>query len=974
MAADQNDLEQRLGDLAARLARIEDRLGLSVAPLPVPVTVQPSPVVDHVPPPLPIPVPVAPPVIPVGAAGTHTNDSAQRLEDIARKRAAAMAAARTDTQGVGQAVGRSAAAEPVRQFQAIPLPPSAHAPLPPQMPRPVPRSGTGPTVEQMFGRWVLAVAGSLFLVIGLVLGIKYGLDRGWFHFPPAYRCWAVAIIGLGLIGVGQRVRTLLGPAGGIAAAGLAGAGIAAIYGAAASAWGIFDLYGAPTAFTLLALISVGGIAIALWWNSLPVAVLALIGAYLNPIFMHNVHSDPRVLPVYLSALLVLGLTLAAWRPSPFRWLRMVSWWGTVVIGSFWQLGEADHSPFIALGFLAAVWVLIHSELLLGASRAPESTPIPGGTANLLSRLSRPMRSSFATTVWCVGAGILTVWSVDRAVHLEQWYVAAAGFVGTFVLALILAGNLRAFRDPPQTDRERLGVALWAQSGALLITTIALGVGEWTQAIAWLSMGVAAVAAGRWAKARSLDAYGVVVLCIAVGRLVTWDSWHLFGRPQEVLGLVVSSWSHLMMAGGAAWLVAAWLLNRPSLGANAPSHTRRVFVNVAIAVGVSLPFVGLGQDNSGIAMSVLAGTWALAMLVAAKLRDAIMLRIVGLSILGITSMVSLVVHFDSFGLNALQFETTRWHIAIGGMVLTKWSFALLWLAAIWIVGAWAARSRAAIGRLPFEAQAVSIGKWWGWGGSIVMITCAVTLTLLSLITPTTDLGSVCIAWTVSAIVLVALHTRRQTLALDVIGLGAFAATVLLWDFAYFVDHNWLAETRPPFSHPGLWTALAIVVAMFGACIWLWRGTPRRATWPVSVIISVAIAGVLLLGSTSLEISRSAGILLPDDHTAQAAALTLWWGLFAVAMLIAGFWMAIPVVRHLGLGLLGVAAVKAVFFDLAGVSQGWRVVSFLGLGILMMGVAIGYAKLAAYLDRQGRAQVAPGAANVPSTPGGMVGYDP
>ena len=48
------------------------------------------------------------------------------------------------------------------------------------------------------------------------------------------------------------------------------------------------------------------------------------------------------------------------------------------------------------------------------------------------------------------------------------------------------------------------------------------------------------------------------------------------------------------------------------------------------------------------------------------------------------------------------------------------------------------------------------------------------------------------------------------------------------------------------------------------------------------------------------------------------------------------------RYAGLGLLAIAALKAVLFDLASVSAVWRAMSFLILGLLMLGVGVGYAR--------------------------------
>lgn len=41
------------------------------------------------------------------------------------------------------------------------------------------------------------------------------------------------------------------------------------------------------------------------------------------------------------------------------------------------------------------------------------------------------------------------------------------------------------------------------------------------------------------------------------------------------------------------------------------------------------------------------------------------------------------------------------------------------------------------------------------------------------------------------------------------------------------------------------------------------------------------------------------------------------------------------------------IKALSYDLAGIGQGWRVIGVLGVGLMMLGVAVLYGKLAAGL---------------------------
>jgi uncharacterized membrane protein len=61
-----------------------------------------------------------------------------------------------------------------------------------------------------------------------------------------------------------------------------------------------------------------------------------------------------------------------------------------------------------------------------------------------------------------------------------------------------------------------------------------------------------------------------------------------------------------------------------------------------------------------------------------------------------------------------------------------------------------------------------------------------------------------------------------------------------------------------------------------------------------------------------------------------------------LLAAGFWRRSAFVRWQGLILLLFTIMKVFFSDISGLSQGYRVASFLGLGALLMAVSFAYQK--------------------------------
>lgn len=105
--------------------------------------------------------------------------------------------------------------------------------------------------------------------------------------------------------------------------------------------------------------------------------------------------------------------------------------------------------------------------------------------------------------------------------------------------------------------------------------------------------------------------------------------------------------------------------------------------------------------------------------------------------------------------------------------------------------------------------------------------------------------------------------------------------------------------------------------------------------------MGVATLVVLVATSYEVARIASETFTAE-SGQRAAVSIWWGLFAIGLLMLGFLRGAPWLRYAGLSLLALAAAKAVLYDLASVSGVWRAVSFLILGLLMLGVGLAYAK--------------------------------
>jgi uncharacterized membrane protein len=671
------------------------------------------------------------------------------------------------------------------------------------------------SVERLIGgRW-LAAAGALIVVVGVGLFLKLAYDLGWFgHLPPWARCAAGAAFGGVLLIAGEFVRRRVNP---LASVGLFAAGLGAIYASAYSAHALYHLVDAGGVTLLLTGCIVLGLLIGAITNLAAVAVVSLLGAYLTPILLYRAPATPWFLPFYLLSLLAIALGLSAWKGPTHPWftsLRALAWWATMVLGGIWTLSAGVDNWMIALVFLWLVWSLTHAERFFAAlhdaapsiekPRLNESSSTEAdaySSAPVTFTDVRLLIGSLSTTAW---TALLAVVVLDSSNAAARWIAPTVLALACAALAFRFAGALRVLIDVPRTAVQRLGAGMLVQASGLVIAAVALAFTGWPQVAAWLALGLAAVAAGRWINTRALDYYGMVVLSLAAGSLGVLVLLDQAAPPLHVWqGLAVTPWSWRIALTAAAWLLASglMLIRNP-----APIPARAILASIA----------------------------------------------------GLAGLLLICAH--------RQTEAT--------------SFVCQSLA----VAAAAIAASRALPRL-------------------------------------------------------LLHASAQ---------GVLAIATVAWLLAYPFP-RWNNSTAPPFVHPGLLTAIGISLAILLAC----RFTALAvAGEPVArrVILSFGwwFAGLFALLASSLEVARLAE-RLASDPAVQRSAVSMYWGLAAVALLALGFLRRLPIVRYAGLALINLAAIKAVVIDLAGAAPAWRIASFIALGLLMIATAVGYARLASKVDR-------------------------
>jgi uncharacterized membrane protein len=389
------------------------------------------------------------------------------------------------TQAVPFTVSRLAAA--IKPDPETPAEPET--PMPPSPPAPPRREG--PNLAAWLSENGLAWLGGGALALGGIFLVTYAAQRG--VFTPLLRIWAAVVAGALMLVASEWIRRAERRAGrprALTAAVAAGAGAATLYGAIWAAERLYHFIGLETAAPLLGAVSAGLLALA-WLHGAPLALLAIVFAYLAPAITGRAAWGQGPLTFYLGLIMVTGYAAAAAR----KWalvglaagLGAVLWilpgvmgWGGIkaavltigppalaLAACEWRR-RRDGTPDEQLSMMLVVALVLASliapgfwiALALGAKISPALPVAVSLVLVAIGGLSAVRRQGpallqvapYASAV--VGLGIVDISSGRMAAAPMIW--------GTLILAVTLAasGLAAALARPERQDR------LWAAGGAV----------------------------------------------------------------------------------------------------------------------------------------------------------------------------------------------------------------------------------------------------------------------------------------------------------------------------------------------------------------------------------------------------------------------------------------------------------------------------------------------------------------------------
>ena len=746
---------------------------------------------------------------------------------------------------------------------------------------------------------VPVMVGVVLALLGAGFFIKYAIDRHLFSFPMWARLAATAVFGLVMFGIGWRLRV----ARRNYALCLQGGGMAIFYLTTYAAFEFYDLLPATVAFASMVVVTVVTGVAAVQQDSRVLIVLGIAGGFLAPLLAATETGNHVVLFSYYAVLNAAILTVALFKA--WRALNLLGFAFTFVIASFWGYQGYRPEHFATTEPFLVLFVLMYI-----------------GIAVLFARQRPPNLRGFVDSALVFGPPLIGFALQTRLVENDLGLAASAGALAavyaTLAATIWRTSDLRALvwsfaglallfltvAFPLALD-ERWTAAVWAVQGGILAwfgmrngSRVLPFVGALLQVAAGVSY---ILQPGSFASADMpvLNGYFLGgVLMAAVAWTIGWcfDHDSLSDSLSRLSARLALGW------GGAWWLWAGIGQIAESVSSEFVSSAVLGFVAVS-AIGAGLASRPLGWQRCNALALVLLPTMALVLV------DFLMREFV------LTSVDKPTHPLANFGWLAwplalgVQYAFLRFRESGYPQLVPYLHVGSYWVLAVLVaMEAWGLVGMVAQGDWPVVSGVVAVA----------VLTVAARMSRPTLSWP---LQAHWPAYSMAAIPVVAVGAAIVIFRTTLTSPGAVA----------------------PLPYLPLVNALTIASGVAGIAVWHaldadWR---RREARLLTLVAS--FVGLVLL---SMEVARGVHHFAGVPFTVRdlggsaifQAGLSLVWGGAGLAGMILG---AVRERRGMWIGgavIMAVVIVKLFVVELGNVGTLSRVVSFLGVGVLLL--VVGY----------------------------------
>jgi uncharacterized membrane protein len=755
-------------------------------------------------------------------------------------------------------------------------------PEPEPAPEPGRDGGLGGLFERLVaGRLLIWIGGAALFVAGILL-IRYSIEVGL--VTPEARMIGAGAFGLLLVGLSEYARSSRFADEPRIAQVLAGAGLAILYATPYASYVLYQLIGTGTASA--AMVAVTGAALVMSLrHGAPTAIMGLIGGFLNPALVGDSDSGALPLLAYI-ALLNLVLFAIAWRRG-WTWLAAAA----LLLSFLWTGYLLVRPPGDALAAGAFALMLGLAGCLVRPGEGRQLALIQPLAIAAVQLAFLVARADLGIEAWAL-FGALSVAALALAWLREEFRFAPALGLALALLLLLAkaAGGLDRF-----VAEAAAGITLIYGLGAAAAAA-RRGGPAWT---AVASIGLAAPALiVRAVRPELADPPlgGALLAALALGpALLVWANRRAASaEPPASLALLVPG-------AAAAWLAAAAITDLAPAELVAGGW-------LAVAVALALASRRLGD--------LALGTVALVVAVVAVARAVWMVP--ELSYAAFASLIGMpVLARDLPGATA-----ALWSLAVPAALLCGLRLALPPLAL---------RGRRA---LPAAAIMFAGAALYVWFKQAFGLADEGDFAARGMIERTILTQALFAAgWLLAAGIVRLPRVEPDSARITGTMLTALAAARLVWFDILLHNPAWADQWVGPLPVLNL-----ILPAYLLSAVWLYAGRRRAEAATRSGFWLTAFLAALIVG-VALEVRQGFhGALLngPDMPIAEFYSYSLAGLVLSIGLIVAGMRLPDKALRLAGLVLLTATILKVFLVDASELEGVLRILSFLGLGIALIGI--------------------------------------
>ncbi|MEO6279329.1 DUF2339 domain-containing protein [Roseateles sp.] len=768
-------------------------------------------------------------------------------------------------------------------------PPPAPAP-PPRRPIPMPA-----WAQRIAAANTIVKVGLAMLFLGLVFLARFAAEN--VTVPLELRLAGIGATGIALLVVGWRLRVRSRGYGLL----LQGGGVAVVYLTLFAAVKLAGLQPLALVFALMLSVSLLAALLAVKQDAQALAVVAALGGYATPLLLSTGGGTIAMLLGY-HLVLGLGVALVAWFKYWPR-LNLIAFGFTSFVAGVWAATSYSNADYaVAQGFLIAFWLLFTAVLLMPGRRAqaPEvwlqatllfGVPVFGSSMEYA--LLKPDSMAIAFAALLIGGAYvgLATWVRRRAAHalVFEAFIALGAVFGTLVIPFALSAEATA----GAWALEGAG-AVWLGLRQRRLRVLATGLALMVLGGARLVLSMSGDdSSGLLAPSQLLNALLIAAAGLGGARFLGRDDsrpWH------AAVAFVLVGWGTAWLAVAAGIVVDQWV--------PAPHEWA---ASVALTAAISAVLLGLQAlwrwPTAAWPTALLLPAWGLLGILGTVLHGA-PLSAGGLWALPLAWVAQALV---------LQRTAPHWPVLLrnathAGSLL---AFALL--------GALQGRY--------WTADLGDPGSAWGWLGWLL-----VPALLLAAVLRQQRRAPERQAWPL----------RLAPAAYAQAGAGVLSLTLAAW----VLIANWASPgSAQPLPYIPVLNPLDLGIAAALLAIVAWLRSPAAAAVGLpqkTLAVPAGLAFLWLNGMLIRCFHHWGGVPYHldgwlDSRGVQTGLALLWSALALVLMLLGtrrhqrAPWLA-------GAVLLGAVVLKLMAFDLQGSGTVLRIVSFIGVGVLML--VIGY----------------------------------